>query len=110
VKHGIAESHKGINGGFALKRQASKIMLIEVIQAIDGDVFLEGCVLGFEKCSSGNPCPLHDYWKQAKEILSIPIQTKSVGAFSTLLEQKMKGNEHGVKMPIPEQSEMLKIA
>jgi hypothetical protein len=53
---------------------------------------------------------LHDYWKQAKEILSIPIQTKSVGAFSTLLEQKMKGNEHGVKMPIPEQSEMLKIA
>ncbi len=94
VKHGVVESHKGINGGFSLKRPANKIMLIEVIRAIDGDVFLEGCVLGFDTCSSDNPCPLHDYWKHAKEILSIPIQTKSVDVFSKLLELKMKGNEH----------------
>ena len=44
VKHGVVESHKGINGVFA-ETSCNKIMLIEVIRHIDGDVFSKDAYL-----------------------------------------------------------------
>lgn len=59
---GIILSKKGKSGGFALAKDPSKIFLIDIVNAIDGMDVFHGCVLGFPKCSTEKPCPLHDKW------------------------------------------------
>jgi Rrf2 family protein len=59
-------SFKGRGGGFRLARPAGEIRLLEVIQAIDGPQFGQGCLLGLPQCSDETPCPLHYQWAQIK--------------------------------------------
>lgn len=60
AKQNLVSSQKGRNGGFYLSRENRKKKLANVIQAIDGQEVLTGCVLGFDKCDSKNPCAFHD--------------------------------------------------
>ncbi|GAB6281999.1 MAG: Rrf2 family transcriptional regulator [Ignavibacterium sp.] len=64
---GIVNSKKGKNGGFTLAKDASKIKLIDIVKAIDGLSIFDNCVLGFPKCSSQNPCPVHNKWGELRE-------------------------------------------
>lgn len=64
---GIVGSKKGKNGGFFLAKPASKIRLIEIIEAIDGREVFEKCVLGFPDCSSESPCPVHNTWGKIRD-------------------------------------------
>lgn len=64
---GIIGSKKGKNGGFYLAKSASRIKLIDIVEAIDGlDVF-NNCVLGFPGCSVESPCPVHDKWGKLRD-------------------------------------------
>jgi Rrf2 family protein len=58
----LVKSKKGNSGGFYLGKAASKIKLIEIVEAIDGLALFNNCVLGFPDCSPGNPCPVHNKW------------------------------------------------
>lgn len=64
---GIVDSKKGKNGGFTLAKDANKIKLIDIVKAIDGLSIFDSCVLGFPKCSSQNPCPVHNKWGELRE-------------------------------------------
>lgn len=64
---GIVGSKKGKNGGFFLAKSASKIRLIEIVEAIDGLDIFNNCVLGFPGCSSEEPCPVHDKWGKLRD-------------------------------------------
>src|SRR3954467_11946338 len=44
VKAGLLNSHHGTNGGYTLGRAAHTISAFEVIQAIDGPLFITSCV------------------------------------------------------------------
>lgn len=67
TESGIIGSKKGKNGGFYLARRPSNIKLIEIVKAIDGDSVFKSCVLGFPKCSSEHPCPVHDKWGKIRD-------------------------------------------
>ena len=43
TKHGLLRSHAGMNGGYALAREARAISAYEVILAIDGPFFITSC-------------------------------------------------------------------
>lgn len=64
---GIVGSKKGKNGGFFLSRSASKVRLIEIVEAIDGLDIFNNCVLGFPGCTSEEPCPVHDQWGKLRD-------------------------------------------
>jgi Rrf2 family protein len=40
VAHGVLESWRGVEGGFALKRRPEEISLLEIIEAIEGPVIV----------------------------------------------------------------------
>src|ERR1700734_2058941 len=46
TKVGLLRSHAGINGGYALSRDARQISAFEVIHAIDGPLFITSCFKG----------------------------------------------------------------
>ena len=62
VRAGLLQSSVGRNGGFALKRSAKTVSLLEVKTLIDGTNAFERCVLGLEQCSGDNPCSHHALW------------------------------------------------
>lgn len=85
----IVASFKGANGGFTLARPSHEIHLIEIVRAVDGDKFLDECVLGFPGCGDKNPCPVHQQWKRAKEIILAMLYKKTLAELGRGLEPKL---------------------
>ena len=68
VRAGLLESLRGKTGGFSVPKRKS-ITLGDIVQAIDGDRILKGCVLGFKECSAANPCPVHFKFASVRDYL-----------------------------------------
>jgi Rrf2 family protein len=66
TQHGILESYRGPNGGIALKKPAEEIFLSDIVRILDGEDFFDKCLLGLPGCGIEKPCPVHDFWKEAK--------------------------------------------
>jgi Rrf2 family protein len=78
TKKGLLRSLKGPTGGFALARPAGQITLYQVIEAVDGDGFLNTCVLGFAECSGRNPCAVHEQWGAMRTSIHSMLASKSI--------------------------------
>jgi Rrf2 family protein len=64
---GLLASFKGPRGGFALGKSARDITLFNIVEAIDGVALTHGCVLGFDECSTSDPCSMHNDWKTIRD-------------------------------------------
>jgi len=67
AKAGIVKSHRGAKGGFSLARPASEITVKDVIEAIEGPIFLNVCLIAQGECSRDKICPVHAIWEEAQE-------------------------------------------
>ena len=79
MKAGIIDSVKGVNGGFYIpRRRISSTYLIQIVNAIDGDAFFNGCGLGLHQCDENHPCPVHDKFKSIRDELSAMLHTTNL--------------------------------
>lgn len=70
TRNGIIVSAKGVGGGFEVSNEAVKnIMLIQIVDAIDGNAIYKGCGIGLKECSETYPCPVHNEFKKIRELL-----------------------------------------
>jgi len=66
VHGGLVVSQRGARGGFSLARPAAEISVREVIEAVDGPIALNGCVLWPDDCRRSADCRMHDVWLLAQ--------------------------------------------
>ena len=78
VKQGIINSLKGPTGGFYISKEQRKQPIINIIKAIDGKQVFKECGLGLSKCSSTRPCPIHDEYKEARNLVEKLFSEKKV--------------------------------
>lgn len=90
TESGIVESKKGKSGGFKLAKHPSKIKLIDIVEAIDGLDSFNSCVLGFPKCSSKNPCPVHDKWEDIRSKAYQMLSSETIDKFKEKTLNKIK--------------------
>ena len=88
VKQGVINSLKGPTGGFFLTETQLAQPIINIVLAIDGMHVFRDCGLGLNKCSSLHPCPIHNEYKEARDIIEHLFQTKKI---SDLCEPVNKG-------------------
>lgn len=69
TQHGILESYRGPNGGVALTKPADEIYLTDIVHVLEGEDFFDKCLLGLPGCGVEAPCPVHDFWKDAKKAM-----------------------------------------
>lgn len=64
----IVGSKSGPSGGYFLKVDPNKLMLLQVIDALDdiSESPLSNCVMGQAECNDKNPCCLHTIWAKAR--------------------------------------------
>lgn len=57
----ITKSYRGAHGGYALAKEPRDINLRQVIEAIDGPIYVNRCLLDPKACSAGktNNCTVH---------------------------------------------------
>lgn len=67
VKEKVINSVKGPHGGFYISGKQKSQPIIAIVEAIDGKDVFRQCGLGFSKCSSAHPCPLHDDYKEVRD-------------------------------------------
>jgi Rrf2 family protein len=60
TKTGLLRSHAGMNGGYALARDAREISAFEVIHAIDGPFFITSCTKGAKGCDLTPSCTIKE--------------------------------------------------
>lgn len=63
AKLGIVNSFRGTGGGFTLGRHASRITLREVVEAVEGPIVPNRCLLGNGACDRGPECNVHPVWR-----------------------------------------------
>lgn len=69
VRQGIIKSAKGPTGGFYLEEEQLKQPLIDIVVAIEGKSVFQECGLGLSKCSASHPCPIHNEYKVARDVM-----------------------------------------
>jgi Rrf2 family transcriptional regulator, iron-sulfur cluster assembly transcription factor len=88
VKSNVISSVKGSMGGFIVdKVRMNRIMLEDIVTAIDGGFNDKICVLGLKECSQKNPCPVHDKYKHIKSNLKSMLQNTSLYEMSYGLKE-----------------------
>jgi len=62
VKADIARSFRGVKGGFQLSREPRDITFLDVIEAVEGSIALNACVLDRTVCGFSSICVVHPIW------------------------------------------------
>ena len=78
-RENILQSVRGQQGGFVFDEIKQKeIKIFDLVRIFDGDGLFTQCGLGLHKCSSENPCPVHDDFKMVREKLLEMTQKHSL--------------------------------
>jgi Rrf2 family protein len=78
TKTGLLKSHAGMNGGYALSRDASKISAYEVIHDIDGPFFITSCTKGSKSCELTPSCTIKEPLARVNETIAGVLKSISI--------------------------------
>ena len=78
TKSGLLRSHAGMNGGYALAREARKISAYEVILAIDGPFFITSCTKGKLGCELTPSCTIREPLARVNETIAGVLKSISI--------------------------------
>jgi Rrf2 family protein len=71
---GLISSRRGQLGGFQISQGGREASMLKVIEAIDGPICLNVCLVSGKSCNRKTHCPAHPVWAQAQmamlEVLS----------------------------------------
>src|ERR1700727_1273849 len=70
TKVGLLRSHAGMNGGYALSRNARDISAFEVIRAIDGPLFITSCITLHGSCDLTDSCTIKEPLRRVNDSIS----------------------------------------
>ena len=66
VHHGFLVAVAGPGGGYVLSRRPDEVSLLDVVEAAEGPVQLDECVLKGGPCDWVGTCAMHEAWSRAQ--------------------------------------------
>ena len=79
AKVGLVRSTAGMNGGYALQRDAHSITVFEVIRAVDGPQFLTACTSGSRPCDLTDSCTIKEPMARVNDSISDLLKSIRIG-------------------------------
>ena len=79
----IIEIQQGAGGGYRLIVESKNISLLEVIEAIIGEISLNDCVSRPESCPSSKICTVHQVWNKANKQLRDTLREADFATLAT---------------------------
>ncbi|MGD9300234.1 MAG: Rrf2 family transcriptional regulator [Desulfobacterales bacterium] len=84
ARAGYIEIVQGARGGLKLAVSPEKLTLLDVVETVIGEIFLNDCILRPEACSRSNACTVHRVWDKARRQLR---ETLREATFAELLKE-----------------------
>jgi Rrf2 family protein len=69
VKAGLVVTYKGPAGGIVLAQPPDEISMLDVLEAVDGPVCLNICLLRPNECPRDALCPAHLFWGRLQSMV-----------------------------------------
>ena len=66
AKAGFIEIRQGAKGGFSLIRNPEDITLLEVVETMIGEIYLNDCIARPSSCNIMDACAVHRVWIKAR--------------------------------------------
>ena len=78
AKLGIVNSFRGTGGGFTLGRPASRITLREVVEAVEGPIMPNRCLMDNGSCDRGIECLVHPVWRKVQSQVVLILESVTI--------------------------------
>ena len=78
ARQGIINSVKGPSGGFFINKLQLSQPISIIVETIEGKQVFKECGLGLSKCSALHPCPIHDEYKLARDLIENLFREKKI--------------------------------
>ena len=78
VKMGHLTGHPGLGGGVSLPESSVNLTLLEVIEAAEGPIFLNRCLMGSMECTFTATCAVHQIWLTAQAGFLTTLSSKTI--------------------------------
>lgn len=75
---GLVKSRRGKTGGICLASSPEQLTLLDVIEAVEGPIFLNKCLVGPLYCSRSAWCEVHVVWNEAQEKVKEVLRSRSL--------------------------------
>jgi Rrf2 family protein len=66
----LVVSHRGNTGGFELPSRALGTSILQVVEAVEGPIRLNLCLISDNACTRQTWCPVHGVWAEAQEAMT----------------------------------------
>jgi Rrf2 family iron-sulfur cluster assembly transcriptional regulator len=83
ARAGILEIVQGSKGGFRLLVEPENLRLLDVVEAVIGEIFLNDCLMRPESCHRSSACAVNRVWEKARNQLR---ETLREPTFANLLQ------------------------
>jgi Rrf2 family protein len=88
----ILISTRGIKGGFKIKKPIYVLTLYDIIEAIDGPIGLNKCLIDGYECTREKHCPVHLIWEDAQKELKTVLSKKTIKQIVDEYKEMVKRN------------------
>jgi Rrf2 family protein len=78
VKAGLVRTIAGSRGGLTLARSAKKITVLNIVEAAEGPICLNSCLLRPQECSHDLICPGHGFWGRIQNVLIAELEATTL--------------------------------
>lgn len=84
-RSGFIEILQGAKGGYRLLRSPDKIALLDVVESVTGEIFLNDCIMNPDSCKKSSSCAVNSVWERARRQLR---ETLKQATFDKLLKDE----------------------
>jgi Rrf2 family protein len=91
---GLVTTRRGAHGGVALARPPSAISLLDVVEALEGSIRLNRCLIQPHACPRDRDCPVHHVWARAQQQLTALLEATTFDSLTEEMKNKLAGASH----------------
>jgi Rrf2 family protein len=78
AKAGLIYSRRGMGGGVVLARPSKNISFLDVVEAVEGKIFLNKCLMSPDMCEKSPWCSANRVWHEAQESMKKVLSSKNL--------------------------------
>ncbi len=78
IKAGIVNSQRGVGGGFLLAKDPSEINMLDILEAEEGKLKLNHCLIDTDFCQRDAYCAAHEVWYNAQHEMAEVLKRYSI--------------------------------
>jgi Rrf2 family protein len=99
VKRNLVRTFAGPRGGLALAQPAAQITLLQIVEAADGPVCVNTCLLHPRECPRDRICPTHETWGRLQALIAAELQSTTLHQLVDQARRLRRGAPQNRELP-----------